>query len=131
MLDNLQLLFVYAPVMNVQMILDGIFIGAVFRACCLRAGTRLGCNERKKPCPRGLCDHGGYIAFTAHNLGIHPIFALPFIAIVMFLYGLVVYQLLLKELLTTICLFPFGDFWSLTVYAAGYEPYLRPGSSDG
>ena len=28
MLDNLQLLFVYAPVMNVQMILDGIFIGA-------------------------------------------------------------------------------------------------------
>ena len=30
MLDNLQLLFVYAPVMNVQMILDGIFIGAVF-----------------------------------------------------------------------------------------------------
>ena len=30
MLDNLQLLFVYAPVMNVQMIFDGIFIGAVF-----------------------------------------------------------------------------------------------------
>ena len=30
MLDNLQLLFVYAPVMNVQMLLDGIFIGAVF-----------------------------------------------------------------------------------------------------
>ena len=30
MLDNLQLLIVYAPVMNVQMLLDGIFIGAVF-----------------------------------------------------------------------------------------------------
>ena len=30
MLDNLQLLFVLAPVMNVQMIFDGIFIGAVF-----------------------------------------------------------------------------------------------------
>ena len=28
MLDNLQLLIVYAPVMNVQMLLDGIFIGA-------------------------------------------------------------------------------------------------------
>ena len=31
MLDNLQLLIVYAPVMNVQMLLDGIFIGAVLR----------------------------------------------------------------------------------------------------
>ena len=30
MLDNLMLLFVWAPVMNVQMILEGIFIGAVF-----------------------------------------------------------------------------------------------------
>ena len=30
MLDNLQLLFVWAPVMNIQMILDGIFVGAVF-----------------------------------------------------------------------------------------------------
>ena len=42
---------------------------------------------------------GGYIAFTAHNLGIHPIFALPFIAIVMFLYGLVVYQLVIKRVI--------------------------------
>ena len=32
MLDNLQLLFVYAPVMNVQMILDGIFIGLFLRS---------------------------------------------------------------------------------------------------
>ena len=30
MLDNLKLLFIWAPVMNVQLILDGIFIGAVF-----------------------------------------------------------------------------------------------------
>ncbi|MDB3892538.1 branched-chain amino acid ABC transporter permease, partial [Alphaproteobacteria bacterium] len=30
MWDNLQLLFVWAPVMNVQLILDGIFVGAVF-----------------------------------------------------------------------------------------------------
>ena len=30
---------------------------------------------------------GGYIAFTAHNLGIHPTFALPFIALVMFVWS--------------------------------------------
>ncbi len=30
MLDNLQLLFVWAPVINIQIILEGIFVGAVF-----------------------------------------------------------------------------------------------------
>ena len=30
MLDNLQLLFVWAPIINLQFILDGIFVGAVF-----------------------------------------------------------------------------------------------------
>ena len=30
MLDNLQLLFVWAPIINVQVILEGIFVGAVF-----------------------------------------------------------------------------------------------------
>ena len=30
MLDNLQLLFVWAPIINLQVILDGIFVGAVF-----------------------------------------------------------------------------------------------------
>ena len=30
MWDNLQLLFVWAPIINVQVILDGIFVGAVF-----------------------------------------------------------------------------------------------------
>ena len=30
MLDNLQLLFVWAPIINIQVILDGIFVGAVF-----------------------------------------------------------------------------------------------------
>ena len=42
MLDNLQLLFVYAPVMNVQMILDGIFVGAVFALCSLWAWPLFG-----------------------------------------------------------------------------------------
>ena len=33
MFDNLQLLFVWAPIINVQVILDGIFVGAVFALC--------------------------------------------------------------------------------------------------
>ena len=99
MLDNLQLLFVYAPVMNVQMILDGIFIGAVFALAAYGLALVWGVMNVKNLAQGDFVIMGGYIAFTAHNLGIHPIFALPFIAIAMFLYGLVVYQLVIKRVI--------------------------------
>ena len=99
MLDNLQLLFVYAPVMNVQMILDGIFIGAVFALAAYGLALVWGVMNVKNLAQGDFVIMGGYIAFTAHNLGIHPIFALSFIAIVMFLYGLVVYQLVIKRVI--------------------------------
>ena len=44
MLDNLQLLFVWAPIINVQVILEGIFVGAVF-ALSAWAGPCLGRYE--------------------------------------------------------------------------------------
>ena len=99
MLDNLQLLFVYAPVMNVQMILDGIFIGAVFALAAYGLALVWGVMNVKNLAQGDFVIMGGYIAFTAHNLGIHPIFALPFIAVVMFLYGLVVYQFVIKRVI--------------------------------
>ncbi len=99
MLDNLQLLFVYAPVMNVQMILDGIFIGAVFALAAYGLALVWGVMNVKNLAQGDFVIMGGYIAFTAHNLGIHPIFALPFIAFLMFLYGLVVYQFVIKRVI--------------------------------
>ena len=99
MLDNLQLLFVYAPVMNVQMILDGIFIGAVFALAAYGLALVWGVMNVKNLAQGDFVIMGGYIAFTAHNLGVHPIFALPFIAFVMFLYGLVVYQFVIKRVI--------------------------------
>ena len=47
-MDNLQLLFVWAPVINVQLILEGIFIGAIF-ALCLRPCACLGGDEYQNP----------------------------------------------------------------------------------
>jgi branched-chain amino acid transport system permease protein len=52
MLDNLQLLFVYAPVMNVQMILDGIFIGAVFALAAYGLALVWGVMNCQKLSPR-------------------------------------------------------------------------------
>ena len=67
MLDNLQLLFVYAPVMNVQMILDGIFIGAVFALAAYGLALVWGVMNVKNLAQGDFVIMGGYVAFTAHN----------------------------------------------------------------
>ena len=120
MIDNLALLFVYAPVMNVQMILDGIFIGAVFALAAYGLALVWGVMNVKNLAQGDFVIMGGYIAFTANNLGIHPIVALPGIAVIMFLYGYLVYRLVIKRVIDndmfTASLF--GNFWIVAVYAA-------------
>jgi branched-chain amino acid transport system permease protein len=74
MLDNLQLLFVYAPVMNVQMILDGIFIGAVFALAAYGLALVWGVMNVKNLAQGDFVIMGGYLAFTANNMGFPPHF---------------------------------------------------------
>jgi len=99
MLDNLQLLFVYAPVMNIQMILDGIFIGAVFALAAYGLALVWGVMNVKNLAQGDFVIMGGYVAWSANNMGIHPIIALPFIAVIMFLYGLIVYKLVIRRVI--------------------------------
>ena len=42
---------------------------------------------------------GGYLAFTANNMGFHPILALPLIAVLMYFYGVVVYKLVIRRVI--------------------------------
>ena len=64
MLDNLQLLFVYAPVMNVQMIFDGIFIGAVFALAAYGLALVWGVMNVKNLAQGDFVIMGGYMAFS-------------------------------------------------------------------
>jgi len=95
MLDNLQLLLVYAPVMNVQMILDGIFVGAVFALSAYGLALVWGVMNVKNLAQGDFVIMGGYIAFSLYKMGIHPIFALPIVLVVMFMFGWVVYLLII------------------------------------
>jgi len=99
MLDNLQLLFVSAPVMNIQMILDGIFIGAVFALAAYGLALVWGVMNVKNLAQGDFVIMGGYLAFTSNNFGFHPILALPLIAAVMYFYGVVVYQLVIRRVI--------------------------------
>lgn len=99
MLDNLQLLFVYAPVMNVQMILDGIFIGAVFALAAYGLALVWGVMNVKNLAQGDFVIMGGYLAFSLYNTGVGPIAALPIVALVMFGFGWISYLLIIKRVI--------------------------------
>ena len=96
MLDNLQLLIVYAPVMNVQMLLDGIFIGAVFALAAYGLALVWGVMNVKNLAQGDFVIMGGYLAFSLYHVGVGPIIALPIVAFVMFVFGWISYLLILS-----------------------------------
>ena len=99
MLDNLMLLFVWAPVMNVQMILDGIFVGAVFALGAYGLALVWGVMNVKNLAQGDFIIMGGYVAFAMHQFGIHPLISMPFVFGLMFIFGWIVYRLVIKRVI--------------------------------
>lgn len=99
MIDNLMLLFTLAPVMNVQIILEGIFIGAIFALGAYGLALVWGVMNVKNLAQGDFIIMGGYLAFSLHQIGLHPLLALPLVIALMFIYGWVVYQTIIKRVI--------------------------------
>ena len=93
------LLFVWAPVMNVQMILDGIFVGAVFALGAYGLALVWGVMNVKNLAQGDFIIMGGYVAFAMHQFGIHPLVSMPFVFGLMFIFGWIVYRLVIKRVI--------------------------------
>ena len=87
MLDNLQLLFVYAPVMNVQMLLDGIFIGAVFALAAYGLALVWGVMNIKNLAQGDFVITGGYICWWLAQHGVDPFIGIAVAFVLMALLG--------------------------------------------
>ena len=99
MWDELQLLFVWAPVINIQLILEGIFIGAIFALSAYGLALVWGVMNIKNLAQGDFVILGGYLAFWLNMYGIPLVVILPIIMIVMFVYGWVVYLLVIRRIL--------------------------------
>ena len=97
MLDNLALL-VQAPVLNVQLLLDGMFIGATYALAAYGMALVWGVLSIKNLAQGDFVILGGYIAVTLADAGLHPILALPLAAALMFGFGWVVYRLVIRRI---------------------------------
>jgi branched-chain amino acid transport system permease protein len=95
MLDNLSLLYI-APLLNVQLLLDGVLIGAIFALVAYGLALVWGVTNVKNLAQGDFVIMGGYIAFVASNMGIHPILALPVAFVLMFAFGWVIYLLIIR-----------------------------------
>ena len=106
MLDNINLLAI-APLLNVQLLLDGLFVGAIFALAAYGLALVWGVMNVKNLAQGDFVMMGGYIAFVMTKLGIHPIFGLPVAIVFMFGFGWVVYRVIIyrvigKDLFTSL-----------------------------
>jgi len=95
MLDNISLL-IQAPILNVQLLLDGLFIGSIFVLAAYGLSLVWGVMNVKNLAQGDFVIMGGYIAWQMGTWGIHPLYGLPVAIVVMFAFGWAVYLLVIR-----------------------------------
>lgn len=96
MLANIDLLF-QAPLLNVQLLLDGLFIGAVFALAAYGLALVWGVMNVKNLAQGDFVIMGGYIAYSLTKIGVHPILGLPIAFVGMFVFGWLVYKAIISR----------------------------------
>ncbi len=99
MLDNLQLLFVWAPILNVQVILEGIFVGAVFALSAYGLALVWGVMNIKNLAQGGFCDYGRLYGFVLITSKCSASFILLIVVATMFVYGWVIYVGMIRRII--------------------------------
>ncbi len=99
MLDNINLLTL-APVLNVQLLLDGLFIGAIFVLAAYGLALVWGVMNVKNLAQGEFVIMGGYVAWHLQTLGVHPILGLPIVIAIMFGFGWALYAMVIKWVVT-------------------------------
>ena len=95
--SNLELLEAM-PVLNMQLLLDGIFIGAIFALAAYGLALVWGVMNVKNLAQGDFVIMGGYIAWwMSDSMGVHPILGLPVAIVLMFIFGWLVYRFIISR----------------------------------
>ncbi len=77
-------LLIDAPLLNVQLLLDGFMIGAIFALAAYGFALVWGVMNVINIAQGEFVIMGGYVAVVLHRSGIHPIVGLPVAFVLMF-----------------------------------------------
>ncbi|MYJ70609.1 MAG: branched-chain amino acid ABC transporter permease [Rhodospirillaceae bacterium] len=84
---------------NIQLLLDGLFIGAIFALAAYGLALVWGVMNVKNLCQGEYVIMGGYIAHYLYEIEIHPFFGLPVAIVFMFGFGWAVYVLVIRRVI--------------------------------
>lgn len=93
------MILVQAPVFNVQLLLDGLFIGATFALAAYGLALVWGVMNVKNLAQGDFVIMGGYIAWWLGKQGIHPLWGLPISIVVMFGFGWFIYVTIIRRVI--------------------------------
>jgi len=99
MLDNLQLLFVWAPVINIQIILEGIFVGAVFALSAYGLALVWGVMNIKNLAQGDFVIMGGYMSLALTQANVPLALTLLIVLSSMFVFGWMIYGLMIRRII--------------------------------
>jgi branched-chain amino acid transport system permease protein len=98
MLSNLQIL-IAAPIFNVQLLFNGLMVGAIFALAAYGLALVWGVMNVKNLCQGEFVIMGGYVAYYMYTLGIHPLWGLPVAIVLMFAFGWGVYRIIISKVI--------------------------------
>ena len=100
MIDNLSLLGL-APLLNLQLLIDGLLIGSIFALAAYGLALVWGVMNIKNLAQGDFVIMGGYIAFALSEspFNLHPILSIPIVFVIMFVFGLVLYQTIIRRVI--------------------------------
>lgn len=85
-------ILIQAPIFNVQLILEGILIGAIFALAAYGMALVWGVMKIINVCQGEFVMLGGFVAVYFHEAGIHPLYAVPAAAVFLFGVGYLLYR---------------------------------------
>ena len=92
--DNLNLL-IQAPILNVQLLLDGLWIGAIFALAAFGMALVWGVMNIINVAQGEFVMLGGFITLMVMEAGLSPLLGIPAAAIVLFVLGWLLYRLII------------------------------------
>lgn len=90
-MNNLDLLL-QIPVLNLQLIINGLLVGAIFALAAYGMALVWGVMNIINIAQGEFVMVGGYIVWYLFQLGVNPIFGIPIAAIAMYLVGVALYR---------------------------------------
>ncbi|MDX1608556.1 MAG: branched-chain amino acid ABC transporter permease [Halofilum sp. (in: g-proteobacteria)] len=97
-MSNIDIL-VQAPIFNLQLIIEGLLIGAIFALAAYGLALVWGVMNIINVSTGEFVMLGGFVAVYFHQLGIHPIYAVPAAAVLLYLVGYLLYRVVVFRII--------------------------------